>query len=102
MALEFKPHIRRPFEVTAIRVTEGNLDEVAELLGRVDTDSSGRRHVVVDPDRVPHAKYVYPGYWITRMGTFVRCYTNKRFRERYVILDDLIIDAVQTINEGGE
>lgn len=88
--LEFTGFVRKPFMVEAVEITFENLEEVAKLIGKVDTDEDGKTIIRVDrklmPDvyRVsPGPLVVRPGFFMTRMGNHIRCYNRKVFFKQF-------------------
>lgn len=86
MDLIFAPFVRKPFSVEAVQVTEENMKEVAKLLGRIETEPSGKVYIEVYKGRVPKVTRVYVGYWLTRLHDNVknlRVYTTKTFDREF-------------------
>lgn len=105
MDLEFTPFVRKPFTVEAVRITEANIAEVAELVGEVrylDEKNQRKPYIHVNRRLVPYVLRVFPGFWVTRMGEEVRCYANKVFHEQFAESDNHIVEAVAMINGNGK
>lgn len=85
--LEFNPFMRRPFTVDAIKVTKENIDEIAVYVGDVEETDEGTPFIVVDPSLVPNVARVHVGYFVTKMGDYVRCYSPKVFHQQFVPMD---------------
>ncbi len=80
--MEFKQFVRKPFVVEAIEITTENIHELAELIGEFHVDSTGP-WIEADPDKVPTVTKVTPGYWLTKMGKNIRCYSSRIFLEQF-------------------
>ncbi len=80
--MEFKHFVRKPFLVEAIEITTENIHELSELIGEFKEDHTGP-YIEADPDKVPTVTKVTPGYWVTKMGKNVRCYSNRIFTEQF-------------------
>lgn len=83
MELEFATFVRKPFSVEAVQITEENIEEVATLVGTLK-EKDGERYIQVDRKKVPNVGQVTPGYWMTRMGRNIRCYSERVFLEQFV------------------
>lgn len=81
--LVFQTHVRKPFTVEALEVTEENLEDVAEFVGEVKVKEDGTRYIAVNRKLVPNVYRVFPGYFVTQMGDNVRCYSPKIFNEQF-------------------
>lgn len=104
MTVQTKKFIRKPFDIEAIRVTDGNLEAVAEWCkGSVETESNGggrfTKFVKVDvhhplTDRQTQA---FVGDWVLFSGKGYKVYTNKAFRENF---DPAPIPKAPIVNQG--
>lgn len=99
MELEFKPFVRKPFTVDAVKITEANIHEVAELVGEVRylDEAEKKPYIHVNRRLVPYVLRVYPGFWVTKMGDEVRCYANKVFHQQFKESDNAVMEAVEMI-----
>lgn len=88
--LDFSSHIRRPFEVDAVQITEENIHEAAALIGVLESTPQGHTYIVADRNLVPNVVRVYPGYYMTRMGTNVRCYSKRIFEDQFIKLNERV------------
>jgi hypothetical protein len=88
--MEFKSFVRKPFVVQAVEVTVENINEVAKYVGDVREREDGTKYILVDRRLVPNVFRVYPGFYMTKMGENVRCYSRKIFREQFVEEDENI------------
>lgn len=81
--MEFKTFVRKPFTVEAVEVTKENIEELAPLIGTLRTKDDGTPYIQVDRRLVPNIYRVYPGFWMTKMGDNVRCYSKRIFNEQF-------------------
>lgn len=82
--MEFTKFTRKPFEIEAVEITEENLEAVAALVGTIEMDDEGRRYIQANKKKVPLVKEVYPGFWLTKMGSQIRCYKPDIFVDQFV------------------
>lgn len=82
--MEFDTFVRKPFEVLAVEITKDNIAEVAKYVGDLKEKDDGTPFILVDKRLVPNVFRVFPGFWMTRMGENVRCYSKKIFNEQFV------------------
>lgn len=82
--MEFKHYVRKPFVVDAVEVTVENIAEVAKYVGDLRTKEDGTEYILVDRRLVPNVFKVYPGFFMTKMGENVRCYSRKIFKEQFI------------------
>lgn len=82
--MEFKPFVRKPFIVEAVEITKENINEVAEFVGDVKAKEDGTQYILVDRRLVPNVSRVYIGFYMTKIGENIRCYSRKLFREQFV------------------
>lgn len=97
--MEFTTFVRKPFVVQAVEVTTDNIGEVAKYIGDVREREDGTKYILVDSRLVPNVERVYPGYFMTKMGENVRCYSRKIFREQFIEKDENIqpwLDFMET------
>ena len=88
--MEFTTFVRKPFVVEAVEVTAENIAEVAKYVGDLREKEDGTQYILVDRRLVPNVFRVYPGFYMTKMGENVRCYSRKIFREQFVEEDENI------------
>src|SRR5580765_8785208 len=81
--MEFATFVRKPFTVEALQVTRDNIAEVAELVGNLREKDDGTPYIQVDRRLVPNIYRVYPGFWLTRMGDNIRCYSKRIFGDQF-------------------
>lgn len=82
--MEFTTFVRKPFEVEAVEITTENIEDLAELVGTLKHKENGTPYIQVDKRLVPNIYRVYPGFWLTRMGDNVRCYSRRIFHDQFV------------------
>lgn len=81
--MEFNTFVRKPFVVEAVEITRENIAEVAKHVGDLREKEDGTPFILVDRRLVPNVFRVYPGFWMTKMGENVRCYSRKIFQEQF-------------------
>lgn len=82
--MELQEYTRKPFTVLAVEITEENIAELAPLIGTLRDKEDGTPYIYVDRKLVPHVYRVYPGFWMTKMGASVMCFSQKTFLMNYV------------------
>lgn len=83
--MEFTTYLRKPIEVQAVEVTEDNIEEIAQLIGKLRHKGNGDPFIQVNFRIIPNVPRVYPGYWLTRVGEDnMRCYSKRMFSELFV------------------
>lgn len=88
--MEFTTFVRKPFVVEAVEVTAENIEDVAKYIGDVREKEDGTKYILVDRRLVPNVFKVYPGFFMTKMGENIRCYSRKIFKEQFVEMADEI------------
>lgn len=81
--MQFDTYTRKPFVVEAVEITEENLFEIAKFVGTVRKMGDGKSFIQVDRRLVPNIDRVYPGFFLTRMGDNIRCYSPKIFKQQF-------------------
>lgn len=99
--MEFNTYVRKPFLVEAVEVTEGNIAEIAKYVGELKAKDDGTPFIFVDRRLVPNVYRVYPGFYMTRMGDHIRCYSRKVFHEQFTESSPEIQVWVDFLNAGG-
>lgn len=94
--LPLQSFVRRPFEVEAIQITVENIHELSELIGEFCEDERGP-YIQADREKVPTVEKVVPGYWLTKMGPNIRCYSNKTFEKQFVPASPLIKEFIEMV-----
>ena len=97
--MTFRKFVRKPFVVEALQITEDNIEELSELIGEYGVDKSGP-FIMADPERVPTVDRVVPGYWVTKMGKNVRCYSDKVFSGQFIEGTPSVLDGFEAIVSG--
>lgn len=82
--MEFATYVRKPFMVEAVEVTTDNIGDIAEFVGVLREKDNGTPYIQVDRRLVPNIFRVYPGFWMTRMGDNIRCYSKRVFNEQFI------------------
>ncbi len=100
--MEFTTFVRKPFTVEAVEVTEENIADIAELVGTLRQKEDGSSYIHVDRRLIPNIYRVYPGFWMTKMGDNVRCYSNPVFKKQFIENTPDIETWVKFLNEGQE
>ena len=83
---EYKKFQRKPFYVEAVQITESNIEELAPLVGDFKRLEDGTPYILVDQRLVPNLHRAFCGYWITKMGDNVRCYSSKIFEDQFELV----------------
>lgn len=99
--MEFTTYVRKPFVVQAVEVTAENINEVAKYIGDVREREDGTQYILVDRRLVPNVFKVYPGFFMTKMGENIRCYSRKIFREQFIEEDETITPWVEFMENKG-
>ncbi len=86
--MEFTTFVRKPFMVEAVEVTEDNISEIAPLVGALREKEDGTHYIHVDRRLFPNIFRVDPGFWMTKMGDNLRCYSKAVFTKQFVAIDD--------------
>lgn len=95
---EYKTYIRKPFTVEAIEVTPENIEELSSMVGKLVRPDEGSPFIEVDPKKVPHVTRVFPGFFLTKMGKRVHCYTPKAFAQQFADADEANLSWVAYLN----
>lgn len=97
--MEFTTYVRKPFFVQVVEITTENIAECAEHIGDLRKKEDGTPFILVDRRLVPNVFRVYPGFFMTKMGENVRCYSRKIFNEQFLQNDDNIQQWVDFLNQ---
>ena len=84
---EFSAFVRKPFAVMATAVTDENIDELAKLVGEVRV-KNGEKYIALDRRIVPNVGRAYVGWFLTKLGDNLRCYSPKVFKEQFMPMPD--------------
>lgn len=82
--MEFHTFVRKPFTVEAVEVTDDNIEQIAPFVGALRHKDNGQPYIQVDKRLVPNIYRVYPGFWMTKMGDNIRCYSRRIFEEQFI------------------
>jgi hypothetical protein len=83
--IPFQHFVRKPFAVEAIQITDENIEELAPFIGALEKQENGRYVIIVDRKLIRNLDKVYSGYWLTKMGTTLRCYSQNAFAKHFVV-----------------
>lgn len=97
--MDFTNYVRKPFVVEAVEVTEENIEEVAPHVGRLREKDDGTPYIQVDRRLIPNVFRVYPGFWMTRMGDNIRCYSRNVFLAQFVAKTTDMDEWIKYLNE---
>lgn len=81
--MDFTTFVRKPFIVEAVEVTQDNIAEIAKLVGTLKNEG-GTPYIQVDRRLVPNVYKVHLGFWMTRMGDNIRCYSDHIFKAQFL------------------
>ncbi len=95
----FTTFVRKPFAVNVVEVTEENIAEIAELVGTLRKKEDGTSYIHVDRRLVPNVYRVFPGFYMTKMGDNVRCYSKQVFNKQFIASSPDIDTWVKFMNE---
>lgn len=96
--MEFTQFLRKPFVIEAIEVTKENIEDIAEFVGTLQHKEDGTPYIAVNRRMVPNVFRVYPGFWMTKMGENIRCYSKKVFVQQFVELTEDMTAWVDYLN----
>ena len=88
--MDYTTYVRKPFTVEAVQITEDNIKDLARYIGDLEQDDDGTTYILVDKRKVPNLKHVYVGFFMTKMGKQVRCYSPKLFKEQFIVKNETI------------
>jgi hypothetical protein len=89
--IPFEQYVRKSFDVAAIQITDENIAELAPFIGTLEQQENGRYIIIVDRKLIRNLDKVYSGYWLTKMGTTLRCYSQNAFAKHFVSLAVLMV-----------
>lgn len=82
--MDFKPYLRKPFEVQAVIIDENNFEEVSELIGtEVRELEDGGLCIIIDKRVIPAVNRAFVGWVLTRMGNTYKVYNPKAFADQF-------------------
>lgn len=97
--MDFAEFVRKPFSVEAVEITTENISEVAAFVGDLRHKEDGTPYIQVNRRRVPNIPRVFPGFWMTKMGGNIRCYSGRAFKEQFVESTENIKSWVNFMNQ---
>lgn len=97
--MELTEFIRKPFIVEAVEITRDNIREVAKYIGEIEESDGGDPFIIADRRLVPGASRVYVGFFMTRMGDHIRCYSRRVFFEQFTPLTGDVQNWVDFLNK---
>lgn len=97
--MDYATFVRKPFNIEAVEVTEENIEEVAKIIGTLGHEDNGTPYIQVNWRVVPNISRVYVGFWMTKMGSQIRCYSPKVFKDQFVPASESINEAVLKMKE---
>ena len=100
MTIQYEDFVRKPFVVKAIEVTEENIQEIADELGKLKYDEdTGVPYIAVERGRVPNVNRVQLGWFMTKHGKRTHCYAPEIFERQFVENDENIQAWVDSLND---
>jgi len=99
--MEFTTFVRKPFQVEAIEITNDNITDIAELIGKLNYKEDGTPFIKVNRWKMQGLDRVYLGFWMTKMGDEenIRCYSRRIFTEQFTESDPSIAGWVEYLNK---
>lgn len=96
--MEFTTYVRKPFEIEAVQITPQNIEELAPLIGQLRRFGDGKPYIFVDRQLVPNLDRVFPGFWVTRIGDNIRCYSKRVFADQFTSITPEIKEWMDYMN----
>lgn len=100
--MEMSTFLRRPFYIEAVEITKENIEEVAKKVGELRHSEEHGTYIQVNRDILPNMHQVFVGYFMTKMGKNVRCYSPELFHEQFTPKTDAIDEWVSFVNKDVE
>lgn len=98
--MEFTEFVRKPFVVEAIEVTPENIEYLAQYIGTLRWKDDHTPFIAVDRRLIPNVYRVYPGFWMTRMGDNIRCYSKKIFMDQFIEKSEDMDEPLKALTAG--
>ena len=98
--MEYTTYVRKPFTVEAVEITDDNIEQLAKYIGDLEKDDDGTVYILVDRRKVPNVQRVFVGFFMTKMGRQVRCYSRKIFNEQFMVKDATIEPWLEFLDGG--
>lgn len=90
--------LRRPFYIEAVEITKENITEIAPMIGELREGDQGL-YIEVDRKILPNMHQVFVGFFMTKMGKHIRCYSPEVFQEQFTPKTDAIDEWVSFVNK---
>lgn len=100
--MNFTTYVRKPFIVEAVEVTVANIADISKFVGDLREKEDGTPYILVDRRLVPNIDRVYTGFFMTKMGDNIRCYSRRIFRDQFMVQDDHIKPWVDYMMNGDQ
>jgi hypothetical protein len=100
--MKFTTYVRKPFIVQAVEITTDNIADIAGFVGDLRKKEDGSPYILVDPRLVPNVERVYPGFFMTKMGENIRCYSRRVFTDQFIVQSDQIKPWVDYMVHGDQ
>lgn len=84
---DFETFVRTPFVVRATKITEENIEDIAQMVGEIRT-KNGEQFIALDRRVVPNVSRAFVGWWVTVLNGNIRCYAPKVFKEQFEIVSE--------------
>lgn len=97
--MQLSSFVRKPFTVEAVEITTENIHEVAQFIGTLRGEDTDQPYIQVDRKLVPNVFKVYPGFWMTKMGSNVRCYSSHIFKAQFIEVTPSVKSFIEFLNE---
>lgn len=98
--MEFVTCVRKPFKVEAVQITKDNIEEIAEEIGKIRYKrENGEPFIRVNPRVIPNIQFVYIGFYMTKMGDNIRCYSGRIFEDQFIPTSDAIENWIVFLNQ---
>lgn len=101
--MDFTTFVRKPFKVEAVQITKENIEELAPLIGKILWKrENGEPFIKVNYKLIPNIPFVYLGFYMTKMGDNIRCYSQRVFEDQFVENSDSIEKWIEFLNQSKE
>lgn len=81
--MNYSTFVRRPFTVSAVEITEDNIAEIANHIGKLMINGEGDTFISLDRRVIPNVGKAYIGWFLTLMSGNYRCYAPRVFHEQF-------------------
>lgn len=100
--MQLSSFVRKPFTVEAVEITTENIAEVAKFIGTLHDEDPTQPYIQVDQKKMPNVFKVYPGFWMTKMGSRVRCYSSHIFKAQFIEVTPSVKSFIEFLNEDSD